>query len=209
MQKASNTRNDHCQIVRDEFLLIDLFDAKALKTFFVRYKYFTTNDLAQILSYSSRQIRCFKTRANVTNSRKTSPSKNIEIPTNIKLEQGWDCLEWWRKHYPKYGSITLAKITGLSPSTVRRRLRKYGIEIMSHEVPDSPYYNYEWLYKHYVTLDWGLIRCGKAAGVSPDTISSWLNSHNIQVKGRYGPSVARAWKGGFVGKAPGKSIRTS
>jgi hypothetical protein len=190
---------DYCQVVRDEFKLLDRYNPEKLSRFFIRYKFFTTNDLSQILSLSSRNIRRLKTRAKVTDGRKTSPPKDLITKPDVQLEPGWDCAEWWRRYYAKYGKRILSKITGLSKQTVRRKLRKYNIE--SRKSSRHPYNNYEWLQKHYVELDWGLIRCGKAAGVSPDTITGWLNANKIQVKGRYGPSVGRTWKGTFVGKA--------
>lgn len=184
--------DDHCQIVRDEFNLLDKHSQGKLATFFLRYKFFSTNDLSIVLSLSSRYLRRLKSRAKITNSRKTSPPRNIKVMPDIKLEPGWDCKEWWEQHYPKYSAAILAKITGLHKITVLSRIRKYGIPMRSKVNSGHQCCNYDWLYKHYITLEWGLVRCGKAAGVSPDTISVWLNNHKIQVRSKYGPSVGKA-----------------
>jgi hypothetical protein len=195
---------DYCQVVRDEFKLLDRRDQEELSRFFLRYKFFTTNDLAQILSMSSRHIRRLKTIAKVTNSRGTSPPQKVRIPPDIQLEPNWDREEWWRRYYPKYGCRVLARATGMSMRTVMKHLRKFGITIrtdVSPSLSSHPCCNYEWLQKHYNELDLGLVRCAEIAGVCPDTISGWLNAYKIQVKSRYGPSVGRTWKGTFVGKA--------
>jgi hypothetical protein len=117
-----------------------------------------------------------------TNSKKVKPT--TYIPPDIKLEPGWDCGDWWRHYYKQYGLDALARITHLTVRTVKKRLRKYNIQRGGRKVKllHAQYCNYDWLHKHYVELDWGTVRCAKAAGVSPDTITSWLNNFKIQVK---------------------------
>ena len=204
--------SDHCQVMRDEFQLLDRRNPDQLSNFFLRYKFFSTNDLAQVLSLCSRYIRKLKTRSHFpTNARKTSPKSSIKVPPDIKLEPGYrESAEWWRRHYQKYGSYVLAKATGLSALMVRKHLRKYNIPIRTKRSKplSHPCCNYEWLYKHYVELKWHSPQCAKAAGVSPDTITSWLNTFKIQVKTRNAPKVGKTWNSAAMGEASCITVRT-
>jgi hypothetical protein len=208
-----NEQNDHCQIIRDEFKLLDRYNSAQLGSFFVRYKFFSTNDLAQVLSLSSRYIRRLKERTDIsrTRGRKVSPKPNINTVPDIKLEPGWDCGDWWRHYYKLYGLRILVKITHLSMKTVMKRLRTYNIQLRPKGSTPSnhPCRNYEWLYKHYVELDLGSVKCAKAAGVSPDTITSWLNAFKIQVKTRNAPKVGKTYYNPHVGEAACITVRTS
>lgn len=187
-------QDDHCQIVRDEFKVLDRHNPEQLRNFFIRYKFLSTCDLSQVLSMSSRHIRRLKSRAKVTYGRKTSPPPNVKTPPDIKLEPGWDCKEWWGKHYPRYGTTVLSKITGLSVRAVLRHLRKYGVRVRKkgESYSGHPCCTYEWLHHHYEEKRWGLVRCGSIAGVSPDTIAGWLNKHKIIVRSKYDPFVGKA-----------------
>jgi hypothetical protein len=206
--------DDHCQVIRDEFKLLDRYNSEQLSNFFLRYKFFSTNDLSQVLSLSSRYIRRLKSRTDpdriIRTRQKHTPPKNLRVLPNIKLEPGWDCAEWWRHYYQLYGSYILVKITHLSRPTVRKRLRKYNVQIRTKRASpiNHPCYNYEWLYKHYVELSWNTARCAKAAGVSPDTIITWLNNFKIQVKTRNAPKI-KARNNTAMGEAPCVTIRTN
>lgn len=201
---------DYCQIIRDEYQSIDKYNKDQLTSFFLRYKYFSTNDLAQVLSLSSRYIRTLKNRADIIISRsggQIHKQKRIITVPDIKLEPGWDCAEWWRHYYKLYGTIVLSKITHLNPKTVRSRLCKYNIKMRpvgTHPI-SHPCCNYEWLYKHYTQLNMELGTCAKEAGVSKDTITSWLNKFKIQVKTKYGPKV-KARNSSVMDEAAGMPI---
>lgn len=182
---------DYCQVMRDEFKLLNRHNPEQLSNFFFRYKFFSTNDLAQVLSLSSRYIRMLKNRTDGTgivrtHSRAPRPTPNIHVVPDIKLEPGWDCAAWWRHYYALYGTRVLSKITHLSREVIRGRLRRYNIPIRQLK-GFNPHCSYAWLYKHYVEFNWGLVRCANAAGVTPDTITSWLNTFKIQVKTRNAP----------------------
>jgi hypothetical protein len=198
--------SDHCQIMRDEFELLDRRNSEQLGNFFVRYKFFSTNDLAQVLSLSSRYIRRLKSRTDIcrTRGRKTSP-QTIKTPLDMELEPGWDCEEWWRRQYQLHGVYILSRISHFSVKTVRRRLSKYNIKTGVRSTNSCR--NYEWLHKHYVELDQNVVTCAKLAGVSPDTITTWLNNFKIQVKTRNAPKV-QARNSTTVGEAPCITIRT-
>jgi hypothetical protein len=195
---------DHCQVIRDEFKLLDKRDPKQLSNFFLRYKFFSTNDLAQVLSLSSRYIRMLKTRTGddiVRTRQNNRPRAGVRFLPIVELEPGWDCAEWWRHYYKLYGARILAKITHLSIKTVKKRIRKYNIPRTRQAPPlTHPCCNYEWLYKHYVEMDLHLLGCAKAAGVSPDTISSWLNTFKIQVKTRNAPKIRQTENSSAVGE---------
>jgi hypothetical protein len=198
--------------MRDEFKLLDKYNSEQLGNFFVRYKFFSTNDLAQVLSLSSRYIRTLKSRTDIsrTRGRKVSPKSNINIIPNIKLEPGWDCPEWWRHYYELYGMKTLAKITHLNILTVKKRLSKYNIPSKTRKSKplNHPCCNFEWLRKHYVELGYTIAKCARTAGVSPDTITSWLNTFKIQVKTRNAPKVGKARDSAAVGETACVTVRT-
>ena len=210
--------DDHCQIMRDEFKLLNKYDPEQLKNFFLRYKFFSTNDLSQVLSFGSRYIRMLKTRTDGTDlirTKRPSPvPKCVYIVPDIKLEPGWDCAEWWRHYYQLYGIRTLSRITHLNRRTVTKRLRKYNIPTMPRRSKHTtnPCNNYEWLYKHYVELGQTLAMCGKIAGVSKDSISTWLNKFKIQVRTRYAPKVSSStrttWDDTTVGEVTSVPTRT-
>ena len=137
---------DYCQVMRDEFKLLDRRNQDQLSNFFVRYKFFSTNDLAQVLSLSSTYIRRLKTRTNITRTRyKHRIVPRVEVLPDIKLEDGWDCAEWWRHYYQFYGVRVLSKISGFSIPTVWRKLHKHNISIhpKGKRLPVNSCCNYE------------------------------------------------------------------
>ena len=207
--------DDHCQIIRDDFKLLNKRNPAQLSNFFLNYKFFSTNDLAQVLSLSSRYIRMLKLRADaaeliVRTRQKNKPKASIRITPVVILEPGWDCAEWWRHYYKKYGVRILAKITHLSIPTVKKRIRKYNIPRTRRAPPlTHSCCTYEWLHKHYVEKGMRLLECANAAGVSPDSITSWLNTFKIQVKTRNAPKVRQARNSAAVGEATCVAVGTN
>jgi hypothetical protein len=185
--------DDHCQIVRDEFAKICRTDSQALLDFFMKFKYFTTNDLSQILNISIWTLRDYKRLAKLN----TGTPRKIAAPLRVPLgdlPDGWDCATWWQANYPKYGMVVLARWTGLNQATVRKRILRHGLRIRSLKesiTPNHPCCNRQWLVDHYEKQSWSVARCAKAAGVSPDTIVGWLNRHRVQIRSRYGPVVGK------------------
>ena len=101
------------------------------------------------------------------------------------LPDNWDTKEWWTANYPKQGIYLLARETGLNKHTVRKRLRKHGIKILSKEEAERskhPCCNAEWLSEHYYVKGLTLQACGQLAGVSGDTIKTWLSALRMQTK---------------------------
>jgi hypothetical protein len=197
--------DDYCQVMRDEFQLLDRRNPDQLSNFFVRYKFFSTNDLAQVLSLSARYIRRLKTKTDITRTRyKHRIVPRVSVLPDIKLEEGWDCAEWWRHYYQYYGVRILSKITGFSIPTVWRKLDKHNIPTRpkGKKLPMNPCCNYEWLYKHYVEMHWTLPECAKVAGVSYHSIETWLNNFKIQVRTRNAPKVGLPWNSAAVGETP-------
>jgi hypothetical protein len=196
---------DYCQIVRDEFQLLDKRNPDQLSNFFIRYRFFSTDDLAQVLSVSGRYIRKMKNRTDIKRTTyKRQITKTIKTLPDIKLEPGWDCAEWWRHYYRIYGVRMLSKITHFSIPTVWRKLHKHNIPIhpKGKRLSANPCCNYEWLNEHYVEKHWTIPNCAKAAGVSNDSITTWLNRFKIQVRTRNAPKVGLPWDSTAVGETP-------
>jgi len=179
--------------IREEFDRIDIKDKKAMRRFFLRYSFFSTNDLALILDLSPRTILEYKRNCDLR--RKGGPKQRPvypRIPTDIELPENWDTPEWWRAHYPKYGMYILTKVTGLNYHTVRKRVSRYCGGIRSYReamASDHPCCNEEWLREHYIERELGQKACARLAGVSDSTLRGWLVRFGIQVRGSYGGSV--------------------
>lgn len=166
------------------------FDAAKLsrdyRSFFVKYMFFTTNDLSQMLGLSAKKIRVLKKGAGLGKTIIKSPKPiAISIPKILDKPDNWDTPEWWSSVYPKYGMYVLCRVTGLSKPSVRKRIKRYcgGTIPVSEAVKSKhPYANKEWLLNNYVKNNFSLFKCASLAGVSPDTIIGWLNRNEIQLK---------------------------
>ena len=177
--------DDHCQIVRNDFAAADKTDKIVLFDFFHKYLYFSTYDLAVILRTTPKRIRNLKAIAGIKREGKGPLPSNIRVKIEIELPPNWDTAEWWRAHYPKYGTFVLARVTGLNLMTVRKRLRKHDIRIRSKreaEQSKHPYCTEAWLVKYYYEEDLSLRACAKLAGISTDTLRGWLVRFGLQTK---------------------------
>lgn len=173
---------------------IDKTDVAELREFFLRYSFFTTNNMAQLIKLSARNVRKYKKQAGFGKAVVLSPLPvNIKVPIKIDLPDNWDTPEWWRENYPKYGTWTLSRATGLSRPVIRLRINKYCGGLLTHEeatLSNHPRFDKEWLTEHYITQGKSLRACSKLAGVSPDTLAGWLNRLGIRVRSQdYGPIV--------------------
>lgn len=180
--------------IREEFRMrVNIRDTKSLRRFFLRYSFFSTNDMALLLGLSPWTIRIYKRRAKIR--RKGGPNtkpENPQIPVHLDLPEDWDTSDWWRKHYPRYGMGILTRETGLNYHTVRKRVRQHCGRIRSQqESTDSshPCCTREWLQEHYINQGLSQKRCGRIAGVSDSTIRDWLVRLGFQVRGLYGGSL--------------------
>lgn len=180
--------------IREEFdKRVDINDGKSLKRFFMRYSFFSTNDIALVLGLSPRTIRVYKRNAGIRrNGGPDTKPKNPNTPVRLDLPENWDTAEWWQRHYPRYGMYILTRETGLNYHTVRRRVNKHCGGIRSYRdatASNHPCYNKDWLQEHYVDQKLTQKQCGKIAGVSDSTIRNWLVRLGFQVRGHYGSSI--------------------
>lgn len=181
-------------VICEEFTTrVDVKDPKSLRRFFLRYSFFTTNDLALILKLNPRTIRTYKGRAGIKRKGgpKTKP-ENPQIPVHLDLPENWDTAEWWQAHYPRYGMRILTRETGLNYITVRSRVRRHCGGIRSHREATTsahPCCTREWLQEHYIEQRLSQKQCGRVAGVSDSTIRDWLVHHGIQVRGQHASSL--------------------
>ena len=177
--------NDHCQIIRDDFAALDKTDKLSLWNFFRKYLYFSTYDLAIVLKTTAKRIRQLKAIAGIRREGKTTIPTYVQQRVEIELPPDWDTAEWWRAHYPKYGTSILARVTGLNLLTVRKRLRKHGIRILSKresELSKNPLCTEAWIRKHYYDEGLSQRACAKLAGISTDTFRGWLIRFGLQSK---------------------------
>ena len=179
--------------IKAEFDAIDRLDSESYRQFFLRYPYLSTNDLAQITDRCAATIRRRKKMAGLGSKNPPTPPRNVRLPIIMELPCGWDTKEWWEAHYPLYGGHDLARITGLSTTTVYKKLRKHGIQIQNRvdtQKSKNPCCTEEWCREHYEKRQLSINKCSKMAGVSKETFTAWLNRFKIEVRGiTYGPTV--------------------
>ena len=78
---------------------VNITDPKSLRRFFLRYSFFSTNDIAMVLGLSPRNIREYRNYAGI--KRQTGPNtkpENPTIPVHLDLPDDWDTEEWWQSH---------------------------------------------------------------------------------------------------------------
>ena len=178
--------------VVEAYLNIDPKDPEQLKSFFLAHSFFSTVDLASILKFSPGHIRRLKRRAGVGKGPSPELLKRLQVPKRIVLDDiapFEDTPEWWQIHAKKYGLVKLMRASGLGKTATRRRMAKYApakrIGKISHECC-----NYDWLHKYYIQKKWSTAKCAELAGVTHETIVSWLIIHGIGLRKSFrGPFV--------------------
>ena len=170
-------------VVRNDFKTVNRDDAKSLREFFLRYRFFSTSDLAQIIDVNARTVRKWKRRAGFSGPKAPPPTEPRLWP-RVEWSREIDCREWWLQHYPKYGMVVLAKSCGCSINNIKIKLRRLKIPIVQRGSPtmNHPCDTKDWCILHYCTLKLTRNKCAELAGVSRDTFSGWLDKYKIPVR---------------------------
>lgn len=176
-----NSEDSVADDVRLEYSTINRKDPEILRRFFLRFSFFSTNDLAQILGYSSTYIKRLKRSVGIR-GRPIHGRRIISYPTLITAPPNWGN-EWLRQVYPQFGLRIIARATSRTIQAIHYRLKRLGV-ILPDKTSRSkhPCCNEEWLRKYYVEEEWTATQCSQLAGVSRDTICDWLNVFKIQVR---------------------------
>ena len=97
--------------------------------------------------------------------------------------------EWLREQYTEKerSSVDIAQGLGVSHSTVRRNMKRHGIETRSiaearTEGDFEQLQNRDWMYEMYVERTRTATDIGNEVDVGPGTVITWLERHNIEVR---------------------------
>lgn len=171
--------------IKEEWVQLDKKDYDKLREFFCKYSFLTIYDLAQTIDLTPYYIRKHRRNAGFVSKVKLPQPKIKQVPAVIDVPPHWDTKEWFESVYPKYGMYTICKMTGQNPSKIYRRMKKYGIKIRSHKEamhPKNEYCNKQWLEDCYIHQKMSLPEMAKIAGVSIDSITTWLNRYKISIR---------------------------
>lgn len=97
------------------------------------------------------------------------------------LPEGWCSKEWLEKNIAVYGHRPIIRAAGWTRKWYYEKLRKLGVVARKRR---NPCRSRDWLFRHYVELGLSLRRCGELAGVSKQTVASWLVAEGISVRSR-------------------------
>lgn len=159
-------------------------DQDQLKNFFQTHSYFSTVDLASILKLSPGHIRRLKRRAGVGMGPSPELLNRLQVPKRIVLDDILpfeDTPEWWKEHAKKYGLVKLMRASGLGRTATRKRMAKYAPATRIGKI-SHPCCTYDWLNEHYIRRKWSTDKCAELAGVTHETIVSWLTLHGIRIR---------------------------
>ena len=169
--------------IKAEFDLIDKKDAVSLRSWFEKYPFLSTNDIAMIVGLGAPKIRKLRRLAGFRENIKQP--RYVRVPEIIDVPENWNTKEWLTEAVSKYGVPSIAKAVGRNYSTIYDKVWKWKIPKRSwleSVKSKNPCCTSEWLTEHYVERQLSAVVCSKLAGVSRDTIINWLVRFGIQVR---------------------------
>jgi hypothetical protein len=177
----------------------------SLKNFFEAHEGLTNSQLAILANTATCTISDWKRKCGIVKSNYRKPPKRAKgpIPTN------WDNKQWFEQAYKDTGLRAIALLIGKGGDWqfVAKRLKKYGIPrktLAERTISKNPCCDEGWLHYYYADradyLKWckkerskpcdeggqrlSTTKCSELAGVSPNTITNWLASHKMKIRGR-------------------------
>jgi len=92
--------------------------------------------------------------------------------------------EWLREQVEEQGNSVRSVADGqdVSESTIRKWVRKFGIETQSPDKAVPELTNPDWLREQYVDLNRSTVDIGDNVGCSATTVSKWLDRHGIEAR---------------------------
>lgn len=184
LEKTKDSNQLDIRVRQLEFASIDKSNPDQLKNWFIKYRYLSTNDHAQIAQKSTWYIRKLKRLAGLTTKSPTKKPipKPIYFPSSIVVATDWDTEAWLSKAINIYTISAIAKACGVSPRTIRRRVKYYSISKIAKPRIKNKCFTKEWCYLHYIKLGWNQTKCAQKAGICQQTFVNWLNYFNIPVR---------------------------
>lgn len=169
---------------------IDPSNDKELCEFFDKHYDYTIPELSCRYKIPVSTLRYWRRRINKNYHTENAKKLLAIAPTRKAKEykvlpkETWDNAAWFKKMYQneKLGTHIIAKMTGISFVSVKKRLKRYKIPIRSLEesfLSKNSFFNEEWLWDNYFRKGRTLTELAKDANVSPYTISNWLIYFNL------------------------------
>lgn len=183
---------------------IDSRNLDSLREFFEAHKGLTNSQLAIVANTATCTISDWKRKCGIVKSNYRKPPKRAKGP----IPENWDNKEWFEQAYDKMGLRAIALLIGKGENWqfVARRLKKYGIPrktLAERTASKNPCCDEGWLSYYYADrtdyLKWckkerivpceeggqrlTITKCAELAGVSPNTITNWLASHKMKIRG--------------------------
>jgi hypothetical protein len=194
----------------------DSRNLESLREFFEIHKGLTNSQLAIVANTASCTIVDWKRKCGIIKSDYKKPPKKAKGP----IPENWDNKEWFEKAYQKMGLRAIALLIGKGTNWqfVARRLATHGIPrktLAERTASLNPCCDEGWLHYYYADradyLKWcrktrikpckdggqrlPTAKCAEHAGVSPNTITNWLTTHKMKIRGtseaQTGPSNAK------------------
>ena len=176
----------------------------SLKEFFESYEGLTNSQLAIVADTATCTISDWKRKCGIIKSNYRKPPITVKGPIPIN----WDNKEWFEKTYKEMGLRAIAFLLrkGGNWHCVAKKLKEYGIRrktLAERTVSKNPCCDEGWLSYYYADrkdyIKWcrkektpscedggqrlTITKCSEIAGVSPNTITNWLASHKMKIRG--------------------------
>ena len=185
--------------IRQEFSNITKNNREELFKFFTKYPFISCYEMAFILDVSPYYVRLLRRKSGIPRRKTTKQPVNKYIKKKPPIKRVprriWsNNKKWWVETYKNHSIYDIMKMTGIKKTSIYHHLRKFGIKTRGNKLalhPKHPCCNKEWLYNNYVIKKLSKQQCAKLAGVSEDTISSWLIKHKIRLRYVCNPTLAK------------------
>lgn len=192
---------DDIEELRQQFTKIDVNDPVSIQKWFAEHPYLTTADHARVSGRSNYWVRKLKRLAHIKGRTPANLPKSTKrkIVDSLIPPDDWDDPTWLRQVARRYPVSSIARVTGVSRRTIRRRLNQYNIQSLGKKAqdPKNPCFSHAWCYEHYVVRQWTQAQCAKAAGICQQAFSNWLNRLGIPVRSSVetarGANETRIW----------------
>lgn len=172
--------------LRLKFAKVDVKDPVSIQKWFAEHSYLSTADHARISGRSNHWIRKLKRLAHIKGKTPANLPKSTRRKTVDALvaPDNWDDPIWLEKVAKTHTVSSIARVTGVSPRTLRRRFQKYGIKSLGKKSldPKNPCFSYAWCHEYYVVRRWTQAQCAQAAGICQQAFANWLNKLGIPVR---------------------------
>lgn len=164
-------------------------DLTKLRSFYNKYNYYKSIDLAMILRINQSTIYRQKQKCGLIIAGPKRINKPRQYERLESLPENWRSPEWLLEAAEKYGVAQISKKAGIHIRNVYHLLEKRGrnIEFKRHKCDDA-----EWLYEHYVKKKLNVKDIAELADVSESTLKQWLAGHGFSTRS-YKKTIVPIW----------------